>query len=152
MNEIKLITIDLKDGYKLERLINGDGIPYSVLINPLGVELMSTPTVNEENMLRYWRDYLRDDKDLYAAEYHSEVAIAKIALRDSNISEASNEFFTILKALDNYEDFLRMEDAAYDREPEDIRFPKYQEPKDPEDRLDWGNGVHGANHFLKEIE
>ncbi len=49
-----LSTEDLGNGYTLKRVINKDGIPYSVIVDKTGCEWNSVPTAEESDLKRYW--------------------------------------------------------------------------------------------------
>jgi len=45
----------LDDNYKLQRVINGGGVPYSIILDKDGVEVYSMPTDKETEMIEHWK-------------------------------------------------------------------------------------------------
>ena len=50
---------DLSEGYSLWRCINAGGTPYSMIVDPRGVEIKSIETVREKRMLSHFDEYLK---------------------------------------------------------------------------------------------
>lgn len=45
----------LDDNYKLQRVINGGGVPYSIILDKDGVEVYSMPTDKENELIEHWK-------------------------------------------------------------------------------------------------